>query len=281
MQIQVEDLVEQAQNGDKQALEELILRIQNPLYGLSMRMLGHPQDAQDATQEILIKIITSLSSFRRESSFLTWAYQIAANHLRNSRKRRQELSAITFEQMAEFIDLGLTITDQYQQTNLPDIKLLAKEIEISCTQAMLLCLDREHRLVLILGDFLEVNSIEGSQILDITPNTFRQRLSRARKSLQSFLENKCGLVNELNPCRCEKQINACLLVGKIKPEKLLFASHPICPENHKYNEAIKIRQGLKSFNKTISILRNQPEYAAPKAFSELVKQLINSGNYHF
>lgn len=281
MEINLDKLVEIAKNGDKQALEDIVLVIQDRLYGLAMRMLGHPQDAQDATQEILIKIITSLSSFRGESSFITWTYQIAANHLRTTRKRRQELNQITFEQLAEFIDLGLSITEHYQDNKLPDINLLAKEIEISCTQAMLLCLDREDRLTLLLADFLELDSIGAAKILDITPSAFRQRLSRARKTLQSFLEKKCGLINQQNPCRCEKQINACLLIGKLKPEKLLFAEHPIRLESNKYREAIKARQDLKSFHKTIAVFRRHPDYASPQAFTDLVKQLINSGNYNF
>ncbi len=277
----ITELVNEAKNGDKEALENIILMIQDRIYGLSLRMLGHPQDAQDAAQEILIKIITNLSSFRAESAFSSWVYKIAVNHLLTTRKRRQELNETTFEQMAELIDIGLSFSDKGQQNLHPDTKLLAKEIEINCTQAMLLCLDRDHRLAWILGDFLEVNSVEAAEILDITAVAFRQRLTRARKTLQAFLEKKCGLMNEKNPCKCEKQINACLMFGRLKPEKLLFATLPTSKQSFIYDEAIKTRKKIKTLNKTIAIFRRHPDYAAPEAFAGLIKQLINSGNYNF
>jgi DNA-directed RNA polymerase specialized sigma24 family protein len=65
----LEVFVERAKNGDKRALEDVIRGIQDLIYGLAIRMLWHPSDAEDATQEILIKIITHLDGFRGESSF--------------------------------------------------------------------------------------------------------------------------------------------------------------------------------------------------------------------
>jgi len=73
--------VKRAQQGDQAALEELIAQIQSKVYGLALRMLWHPEDAQDATQEILLRVVTHLATFRGESSFYTWVYRIAANHL--------------------------------------------------------------------------------------------------------------------------------------------------------------------------------------------------------
>jgi len=86
MEAPMEALVEQAKNGDPDALEALVRQIQDRIYGLAMRMLWHPQDAEDATQEILVKIVTHLGSFRNESAFATWCYRIAANHLLSLRK---------------------------------------------------------------------------------------------------------------------------------------------------------------------------------------------------
>ena len=67
------DLVRAASGDQRDALEELLRRLQQPIYSLAVRMLGHPEDARDATQEILIRIMTHLASFRGESRFMTWA----------------------------------------------------------------------------------------------------------------------------------------------------------------------------------------------------------------
>ena len=82
----LERLVEAAKEGDKKALEELILKIQDKIYGLALRMLYNPSDAEDASQEILLKIITHLSTFRGESAFTTWMYRVAVNHLLTLRR---------------------------------------------------------------------------------------------------------------------------------------------------------------------------------------------------
>src|SRR5687768_1574639 len=86
--------------GDGAALVTLIERVQDDVYRLSLRMLWHPQDAEDATQEILFKIVTSVATFRGESSFRTWTLRVATNHLLNVRRSRVELQSLTFDAFA-------------------------------------------------------------------------------------------------------------------------------------------------------------------------------------
>ena len=81
-----EELVVQAQSGDKNALEQLVRRHQPWVFNIAVRMMWRRDLAEDATQEILIKVVTKLSSFRGDSLFRTWLYRIAVNHLLNVRK---------------------------------------------------------------------------------------------------------------------------------------------------------------------------------------------------
>ena len=74
-------LVERARAGDKVALGELIHQAQQLTYGLALRMIPDPTEAQDLTQEVLIRVVTGLAKFRGESSFKTWVYRVASNHL--------------------------------------------------------------------------------------------------------------------------------------------------------------------------------------------------------
>src|SRR4030095_15074235 len=96
-----------------------------------------------------------------------------------------------------------------------------------CTSAMLLCLDREQRLIYVLGEIFGVSDKIGSELLEITRENFRQKLARARRDLHNFMENKCGLVNKSNPCRCTKKTQAFMNAGYVNPHNLLFAKEHV------------------------------------------------------
>lgn len=165
MESDIEKLVELAVVGKKEALEDLVKGIQDRVYKLALRMLAHPEDAEDAAQEILIKIITHLSSFRRESTFMTWVYRISANHLLNTRKRRAELMEINFEQCQQQIDKGFA--DKWHPSfSEAEQKLLVEELRVNCLQTLLQCLDRNLRMAYALGEIFEVKSEEAANILD-------------------------------------------------------------------------------------------------------------------
>src|SRR5258706_15971081 len=84
------ELVEQAMNGDRAALEKLILRHQAWIYNISIRIVFEPHDAEDVAQEVLVKVITKLSTFKGDCKFRTWLYRIPANHVLNMRRRGAE-----------------------------------------------------------------------------------------------------------------------------------------------------------------------------------------------
>ena len=133
-------LLGRALEGDRAALDALCRALSGPVYRLALRMLGHPEDAEDATQEILVKSVTHLSSFRGESKVLTWVYTIATRHLIRRRKSRHERE-VQVERVAELIDTGLAFTTA---TSAPDgeARVLAREVRLACTQNMLLVLTR-------------------------------------------------------------------------------------------------------------------------------------------
>ena len=81
----LEALAEQAKAGSKEAVEEILIEIQDMVFNLSLRMLGTIHDAEDASQEILIKVMTHLSGFRGER-FHDVGFSIATNHLLNYKK---------------------------------------------------------------------------------------------------------------------------------------------------------------------------------------------------
>jgi RNA polymerase sigma factor (sigma-70 family) len=198
-------LVPRARSGERQAVEELIRRHQGWIYNVAVRMLHHPQDAEDATQEILLKALTRLSSFEERSSFRTWLYRIAFNHLLNTKRGRMEQRAVSFPSFGEALDSTPDLDLPDPSSASPDAHLLVAEAMIACTSGMLLCLDREQRLTYILGEIFGVTDTVAAELLEISSENFRQRLARARRDLHNFMNDKCGLVNRDNPCRCAKK----------------------------------------------------------------------------
>lgn len=213
-----------ARAGDLDALDRLLRRHQPWIFNLALRMVWRREVAEDATQEILLKAVTHLGSFEGRSKFSTWLYRIAVNHLLNVRKSEME------ERRMTFVDLARSL-DDCQGSDLPDESLLpighgllVEEAKLGCITAMLMCLDRRQRLAFVLGEIFGITSEEGAEIMEISPANFRQLLTRARTDLYHFMQNKCGLVNAANPCRCTKKAGAFMRNGWLDPKRRQFTA---------------------------------------------------------
>lgn len=216
------DLIELAKHGSRDALEKLVLRHQSWIYNIAVRMVFHSQDAEDVTQEVLIKAITRLSTFQGESQFRTWLYRITANHVLHMRRRGGEKVPQTFSSYAAAINKTPDL-DLPDPKSVPvEVPLLVEEAKISCTTGMLLCLDRKQRLIFTLGEIFGASDTVGSEILEMSAANFRQSLSRARRDLYQFMHGQCGLVNTSNPCRCPKKTRGFIEAGHVDPGQLQF-----------------------------------------------------------
>ncbi|MEO6696169.1 MAG: RNA polymerase sigma factor [Ignavibacteria bacterium] len=270
-------LVESAVGGDKKSLEQLIKRHQAWIYNIALKMVWDPVDAEDVTQETLIKIITKLSTFRRESSFRTWAYRITANHVINMKKRRMEFSYTSFEKYGEVI-INSPNTELPDQNSVPvDLNLLIEETKIGCMNAMLLCLDREQRLIFILGSMFNVSDTIASEILEISSDSFRQKLSRTRKHLYNFMNNKCGLMNKDNPCHCVKKTKLMIDCGHVDPNNLLFSRKYVNSIEKVTQERIEDVNSLFE-EKTTKLFREHPFQQSPD-FVKNLNEIISSSEF--
>jgi RNA polymerase sigma factor (sigma-70 family) len=219
-------LIDQAIEGDKKALEQLLERYRDWIYNVSLSFVAHRDDALDITQEVLIKIVTKLSTFRRESDFKTWVYRIVKNHFLNMKRKKYEMYSMTFESFARDLD---EIPDEELAGSQFEVeeKLLVEEAKLSCMKAMLLCLDREQRLIFILGELFEFPDTVGAEVMEITKENFRIKLHRARQQLYNFMDNKCGLINMNNPCRCARKTASYIKLGFVDPVNLHFQKDAI------------------------------------------------------
>lgn len=253
----LEGLVELAREGDRDSLEQVVREIQDRVYGLALRMLGTPADAEDAAQEILVKVITRLDSFRGESRFTTWVYAVAANHLRTIKKSAWERRRRSFEQMAE--TQNAVLPDATPAT--AEQQVLVREVRLLCLHGMLLVLEREARLTFVLGDLFELSGVEGAQVLGIEPAAFRKRLSRARDRIREFLTDHCGIVRPTNRCRCDLWCDRAVKEGVIDPDRPLLATHPAgCTDDGD----LEARMGkLDELARMKALFDALPDYRAP------------------
>jgi RNA polymerase sigma factor (sigma-70 family) len=269
-------LVACARSGNREALEELVQRHQGWIYNIAIRMLYHPQDAEDATQEILIKAVTRLSSFEGRSSFRTWLYRIVVNHVLNMKRGRVEQMSISFRSNGEALD-NTPDLDMPDPSSAPaDVRLLVAEAMISCVSGMLLCLDREQRLIYILGEIFGVTDTVAAELLEISCETFRQRLARARRDLHNFMNDKCGLVNRANPCRRAKKTRGFIQAGHVDPEHLLFVQDHIRQVRDAVPKAYETIRTLD--DQYADIYRQHPLYKPPD-LAPMLRRLVESPDF--
>ncbi len=263
----LEKLIKQTVEGDKMALEKIVIQIQDLIYNLAIRMLWHPDDAKDATQDILIKVITNLSSFNHKSTFTTWVYRLATNNLINFKKKKLS-NRINFDQYGLQLNQEFSNSINYTSSK-AEQNLLIQEAKIGCSNAMLQCLNEENRLIYIIGKILEFNSKEGAIILDITPENFRKKLSRTRKKLHNFLNSNCGIINSENKCKCHKKVGTSIKKGFISPNNLLFTN------NIKNKNLIN---SIENIQNEVALYQSNPEYNAPEILLKEVKRIVTTAN---
>jgi RNA polymerase sigma factor (sigma-70 family) len=253
------DLVQGAIAGDTAALEMLLRRHQPWIFNLALYMLQVRAEAEDATQEILIKVTTALSSFRGASAFRTWARRVAINHVLDRRRSLAESTVHGFDCYADYLERAADapLGDLPPQEH----HVLVQEARYACSLGMLLCLDREQRITFVLGEVLELEDGPASELLGITRDNFRQRLARARADLGSFLAGRCGLVDAANPCRCARKTQAFIRDGIVDPTRLQFA--PLHLEDARQEAGRHSRRLALLQERSIELGTLYPRFEAP------------------
>jgi RNA polymerase sigma factor (sigma-70 family) len=242
---------------------------------LALRMCWRRDVAEDATQEILMKAVTKLNTFSGNSAFRTWLYRVAVNHLLNVRKSEMEQQSMTFTDMGTSLD-GLQDEDLPDPVALPiETALVVEEAKLGCITAMLMCLDRRQRLAFILGEVFGESSEVGAQALEVSPANFRQLLSRARHDLYRFMNGKCGLVNQANPCRCARKATGFMRNGWLDPNNRQFSKDCIAAIQSMAPDRLNELQDLD--RQHAELYRNQPFLAGPDLAGRLREILSQSG----
>jgi len=212
-----EILINHALQGDKISLNSILVRHQDYIFNIALKMLNSIADAEDVTQEVLIKIVTNLSKYdSTKARFRTWLYRITFNHVLNVKKSASEKHELTFSKFFDYIDAVPNVVLSEEEESFMGESI--EEAQVSCTAGMLMCLNREQRLIYIVGEVFNIDHNLASEIFEITPANFRKKLSRTRADLHQWMHKRCGLVNQDNPCRCKNKTKKFIERGIVNPE---------------------------------------------------------------
>ncbi|MCX4098898.1 RNA polymerase sigma factor [Nocardia sp. alder85J] len=267
------ELVRRAVGGDRDAVTEVVRLLQDSLYRLALRMLARPADAEDATQEILVRVLGHLGTWRGEAALLTWAYRIGVNYLLNlARRTPLERAQLSLDAFGDGLRDGLATAD-YRG---PEAELLTREMRLSCSQAMLQCLARDERVAFVLSEVFDLGSTEAAWIVGSTPAAHRKRLERAKRRLGSFLDSTCGLANPTAFCRCARRIDKAVAIGRLDPAHPVLATHPVTPGGR---TAAAAEQQMIRLHDAAAVLRSHPDYAAPQARMAAIAGLLSSDRF--
>jgi RNA polymerase sigma factor (sigma-70 family) len=240
-------LIDKVLNGDKVSLNDLLRRHQDFIYNVALKMLNNVADAEDVTQEVLIKIVTQLSKYdKTKAQFRTWLYRITFNHVLNMKKNQYETVVTDFSTFFGYIDQApaLAVSEAEEK----EMAELFEESKIACMAGMIMCLDRMQRLIYIVGEVFSIDHKLAAEIFETTPDNFRQKLSRARKDLYNWMHKRCGLVNLENSCRCKSKTKSFIEAGYVDPKNLKWLSnykHSVFEISEaKLNEALDARDEI-------------------------------------
>ncbi len=270
---EVQAFVDRATAGDKKALEALVTGVQDMVFNLSLRMLGTFADAEDATQDILLKMITHLSSFRGDSSFTTWVFSIAVNHLKNYKKHMFARCPLSFEYYGDEIENG-KIQDVPDLTQDVEKDILAEELKMSCTNVMLQCLDTESRCIFILGTMFKIDSRIAGEILEMTPEAYRQRLSRIRKKMADFLGQYCGEYGS-GRCKCKDRVNYAIQNHRINPLQLDYMTAREIP----MQTMMDVKNAMEDIDDLSQDFSFCKPYQSPERTKHLIQEFLDSTQF--
>jgi len=265
----LEVLARRAVDGDRDAVASVVRELQANMYALSLRMLWHPQDAEDATQEILVRVVTRLAQFDFKSRLRTWAYRVATNYLLDVKKSCVERQKLSFASFAEDLADGLSQDGPADHER----SVLTEEVKIGCTLGMLQCLDRPHRLAYVLGEILDLSAPEAAEALDLEPAAFRKRLQRAREAIETFTRAHCGLVSDAAACACHRRVPAAVRLGRVQANEPHFAG-----VGSSFAEARGLIRGIEEAKRVLELHRSTRPRGPSLNLAQLVASALDASH---
>lgn len=176
-------LIQRVLGGETDAYGLLVRRWERHIYGLNLRMLGHTEDAQDATQETFISAYTNLKNFRGDAKFSSWLYRIALNVCHSKLRRRVRRPDASLEQQYEDVGFEPASTDAGVEE-----QFLGEQVNVQVRRA-LGAIPAEMRQVIIMKEYEDLKFHEIATVLDIPVSTVKTRMYTGLRELRKRLDH--------------------------------------------------------------------------------------------
>ena len=269
-------LIQAATAGNKAALNELVKNHEKFIYNLAWKFTNDQEEANDLTQEVLIKVITKLSTFQGKSAFRTWLYRIVFNQFMNTKRRPMEDRWESFDDFADQLN-AIPSPDLSPEEELEQ-QYRTKTARVRCMSGMLMCLTREQRLMYVVGDVFQIDHTLGAEIFGVSKDNYRKKLSRTRKEFHAFMNRQCGLVKLVNPCRCSKKAKAMEAAGRMQTNVKLFDPAFSATIAH-YAESVADEVAEMIDRKYIEFFQQHPTRESFDA-DTIISEIINDKEYN-
>jgi RNA polymerase sigma-70 factor (ECF subfamily) len=180
-----QELILQVQRGHNELFYELVRPYERRVYAAALAILRNESDAEDVSQEAMLKALANIRQFRAEARFSTWLIQITVNEalMRRRRERTAKMAGIDDHRDEEG---DYTPRDFADWREIPSEALERKEVRQKLAEA-LASLDRKYREVFVLRDIEQLNIQETADALGISVASVKTRLLRARLMLRDLL----------------------------------------------------------------------------------------------
>jgi len=185
MSAAVEQALELIRDNRAESIDQALALLQNTVYSFSMKVCGHPEDAEDTTQEVLLKSIPHLAKFESSRALAVWLYKVARNRCISNRRGDKNSHAKNISLDALMPD-GRELAELLSHAPGPESATLRRETSEHLRQAVL-AVPPMYRMVLVLHDMEELSTAEVAQIMGLGPGTVRVRLHRARLLVRRYL----------------------------------------------------------------------------------------------
>ena len=185
----VEQALQFMQGKDSAAIEKAITILQDTVFSFSMKVCGHPEDAEDTMQYVLMKSMPHLAKFGNPQALKVWLYKVARNRC-ISNHRGVKASAAKQVSLDELMPDGRELQELMKSGEPdPEAALLNREVGEQLQRAVL-SVPPAYRMVLVLHDMEELTTTEVAHIMGLREGTVRVRLHRARLMVRRFLSDK-------------------------------------------------------------------------------------------